>query len=276
VEARIALVYSLVDPVGRGVAARLVERLECGPPRSIDERLVELRECKGTVLAGFSDDIIYLDYVDNYLGGWDAYIFLSRHSSASGRPTLSIHHTGNPCNEARYGGRPRSLAIAFPRLAKLLLMKYREAAESQGLLDEYQLTLEATHHGPTEPGKPLVFIEIGSREEQWRDERALDAMASAVEAALESSLPRCRPVIGVGGTHYPERHTRLMLEGDVCYGHIFAKYTADCIDEEMLRMAVERSADRIEGFIVLKTRSRVKNLVRRIAEAMGLWVENLR
>ncbi len=269
---RIALVYSTRDPAGSGAARILAGMLGCSGPRAVDGRLVSLHDCGSTLLAGFSDDIIYLDYVDDYLGDWEAYVFLSRHSSASGRPTLSIHHTGNPCSEAPYGGKPRSLAVAYPRLAALLLREYRRAALEMGLLGEYQLTLEATHHGPTEPARPLVFIEIGSREEQWRDRRAQEAMAEAVYRALQASPPACTPVVGVGGTHYPETHTRLMLDKGYCYGHIFAKYTFDCIDEEIVRMAVERSADRIEGFIVLKAKSRVKKIVSRVAEELGLWV----
>ncbi len=267
--ARYALAYCTWDPAGAETAKRLMEWLgytECESPRG------ECYVLKGVdaVVLGFEEDTIYMDFLDNVVEA-EAYIILSRHSSASGKPTLSVHHPGNPCSRADYGGRPRELAWAHPRLATQLLRCYYESAERRRLLGDYVVTLEATHHGPTSLRRPVVFIEIGSREEQWRDARAQEAMAEAVIEALRRPLPSCRCVVGVGGTHYPEKHTRLALE-EYCYGHILAKYVFQELDKDMLVQAVEKSVDRIEAIVLLKVPSRVKKLVAEVAKEKGLEV----
>ncbi len=270
--AKYALVYSTQDPAGSGAAKRLVEMLVargCSVPRA-----VECFEAPtvNAIIAGFKEDVIHFDFLDQVLKDVDAYIVLSRHSSASGEPTLSLHHPGNPTAKAEHGGRPRELAVAYPSLAKTLFTVYREAAARRNLLSEYRFTLEATHHGPTSLLKPIVFVEIGSTPDRWRDERAQEALAEAVVEALRRGPSRCKPAVGVGDTHYPRSHTRLMLETDMCYGHILAKYVLNEIDEQILVQAVERSVDRVEAFVLQKPPSKVRKMVESVASRLGIDV----
>ncbi len=281
--ARLALVYSLDDEAGRGAARRLAEKLGAGEACSADRAEACIHyPGLGAVLAGYRGETVEMEYLDGSLARYrpDAYIVLSRHASTSGKPTLSLHYPGNPGSEAALGGRPRELAHTWPRLFSLLARLYHEEASERRLLDRYSFSLEATHHGPTGLQKPILFIEIGSTPAEWRDEEAQEAMAAAVAGLLEvlaeqgyDALPRgCRVVVGVGGTHYPEKHTRLLLEGKACYGHIFAKYVLQQLDEEVLGQAVEKSADRVEGFVVLKVPGRVRRLVEAFASKKGLEV----
>jgi D-aminoacyl-tRNA deacylase len=270
-----AIVYSLGDPAGSGAASELTSALgrgeACQLPRP-GARCTLYRDLR-VLVAGFSDDVVHFEFLDDVMVGFNisAYIVLSRHSSASREPTLSIHHPGNPGPEAAHGGRPRELAIAFPRLAKALLVAYYRAARQLGLLSEYKLTLEATHHGPTSLRRPIVFIEIGSSEDRWRDRRAQQALAEAVaEAVVAEKLPACKPVVGLGDTHYPRVHTRLMLETDMCYGHILAKHSLGYVDETIIRQAVEKSVDPIAAIVVQKVPSRVRRLVERLASELSI------
>ena len=271
--ARLGLVYSVDDPAGAGAAAALRGILGgegCDAPGAV--------ECArlpgGHVLAGFPGDTTGYEWLAERLPGVDAYIVLSRHASTSGRPTLSLHYPGNPGPEAALGGRPRELAYTWPRLFTRLAQLYHREAAERGLLDEYSFSLEATHHGPTGVPRPVMFIEIGSTPERWRDQRAHEAMAAAVAELLRAPNGHrglaCRTAIGIGGTHYPEKHTRLLLEGRYCYGHIFAKYTFQSLDEEILGQALDKSVEPIEGIVVLKVPSRVRQLAQRVAEARGL------
>lgn len=272
--ARYGIVYSFADIAGTGMAERLKEIVEWRKCRiSWEKAVCFYNESLDSVLAGFPEDDIYFDFLDEVLDV-NAYIVLSRHSSESKTPTLSIHHTGNPGPQADYGGNPRELSFVLPRLSKKLFIEYYRAAEEEGLLGEYVFTLEATHHGPTSLAKPLVFIEIGSSEEKWRDKRAQLAAALAVQRTIaEPVLPDCYPVIGVGGTHYPEKHTKLMLRDKYCYGHIFAKYVLRYLDEELLEQAVAKSLDPIRGIVLLKVPSAIKKLVKEFAAKKGLGIE---
>ncbi len=270
---RIALVYSKQDPAGVGVASRLMGEYgfrEC--KIAYDGSTCKVLMQLDAILAGFEEDVLELGFLDRVLDA-DAYIVLSRHSSTSGEPTLSLHHPGNPTPKAEHGGRPRELAWAFPRLAKTLLLSYHRIASEEGLLDEYRFTLEATHHGPTELTRPIIFIEIGSREKQWQDPRAQNAMAIAVAEALERGPSSCIPVVGVGGTHYPDKHTKLMLEQDYCYGHIFAKYVFPELEANTLAQGIEKSVDRIEKVIMLKVPSRIRRMVEEVAKRKGVSIE---
>ena len=272
---RYALVYSVGDPAGSGAARKLAEREETEPCSMSRAETCYLLPRLNAILAGFREDVLYFDFLDAVLDGYgvEAYIVLSRHSSSSGEPTLSLHHPGNPTDRAEHGGRPRELAIAYPSLAKTILKTYYEVANRKGLLSDYRFTLEATHHGPTSLRKPIVFVEIGSTPERWRDERAQEALAEAIiESLVRGPSSNCKPAVGVGDTHYPRSHTKLMLSTDICYGHILAKYVLNQVDESMLEQAVRKSKDPIKAIVVQKPPSRVKKLVEKIAERLGLEV----
>ena len=277
---RLALAYSTGDPVGSGVAARLrhivgAERAEC--PRAVECFLLRT----GQLLAGFRERQTELEFLDETPDpAAEAVIVLSRHASQSGRPTLTTHHTGNPApGEPLLGGRPGELSISAPPLSKLLLATYREEAEARGLLERYEISLEATHHGPTSTGKPLVFIEIGSTPKEWGDPDAQEAMASAVARSLEAPLPECRRAAGFGGTHYPRKFTRLHLETDVCMGHIIPKYAFQKgAGEDAVRQAILKTwpgPAEVAVYEKKSLRAEYRDMVKRVVEALGVPLERV-
>ncbi len=272
---RVAAAYSLRDPAGSGAARAFAElfggeRTECGAP--------ECFEVNGILVGGFNEDSINLEMLDEAPDpAADAVIVFSRHRSEAGRKSLTVHHPGNPTMEAPLGGEPGVLARSYPALAKALLLGLNDAAEETGLRETHEVTLEATHHGPTRPGKAIVFVELGSVEEDWRNPRGWETLAIAVKRALETleSL-NCRPAAGFGGGHYPVKHTRIQL-GDpgVCVGHVIPKYAfQQGLAEGAVRQALTKSFPGPAELAIVEKKS-LKAAHRRLVEeeARALGVE---
>lgn len=94
------------------------------------------------------------DYVGDVL-------FLSRHSAASGRKSLTIHPIGIPwsTDTSRSGGFPGRCSPPNPRIAPLYRDILQAVKDSEDAND-YEVTLEVTHHGPF-CSVPACFVEIG-------------------------------------------------------------------------------------------------------------------
>ena len=159
-------------------------------------------------------------------------VFVSRHSGDTG-PLLTAHHTGN-FGEAEYGGEPRSLATAAPGATKHLL-RYFDANAPDG----FGVSMEATHHGPSELGVPSLFAEVGSGPEEWERDDVARTVAEGVLSLGDRDEPRTT-VVGVGGGHYAPRFTRVALETDAAVGHVAAGYALP-VDDELLCGAYETS-----------------------------------
>jgi D-aminoacyl-tRNA deacylase len=81
-------------------------------------------------------------------------IFASKHRSKEEVNSLTVHCTGNPSEEARLGGRPKTLAVSSPAAMKSILREMKQLAEGKNL--KYDVTLEVTHNGPTELSVPFL------------------------------------------------------------------------------------------------------------------------
>ncbi|MEB2835874.1 MAG: D-aminoacyl-tRNA deacylase [Desulfurococcales archaeon] len=277
---RLALAYSVRDPAGSGAAREILglashEEAEC--PRAVE--CYRLEVAGGVYLAGYEEDTVNLEFIDETPDPHaDAVVILSRHSSSSGRPSLTVHHTGNPTSRT-LGGEPRVLSVSAPPLSRALLRAYRREAEEAGLLGEYEVSLEATHHGPTRPGKPLVFIEIGSTPDRWRDRRAREAMARAVLHVLEHGVEECEAAAGFGESHYPRKFTEIHLDGPYCMGHIIPRYAIqEGITPDVVRQAIEKTWPEKPGTALVHKKS-LKSATRRwlveLLESLGVSVETL-
>jgi len=161
-------------------------------------------------------------------------IVASRHKSESGMPSLTVHSPGN-FGKAESGGSNRELSIA-PALYLTDALKYlRENFSNLG----YEISFEVTHHGPTAFDFPIMFIEVGSSEEQWKDIKACSAVAETIDKLIENKPDKRLPVaIGFGGGHYCRKFSRIE---DYALGHICPKYNLPNIDEEMLQKMISRT-----------------------------------
>ena len=168
----------------------------------------------------------------------DCVIFASRHRSESNDPTLTVHWTGNCTARADFGGKPKSLSYTNPprlRSALLALDKFRS---DHGL--NYAVSMEATHHGPTELEAPTMFVEVGSTDHEWNDPQAVSAASEAIWTAATAPAQGI-PAVGFGGGHYCNKQVAALRTSGYAFSHVFSKYFFDEYDEALVRLAFEKT-----------------------------------
>lgn len=163
---------------------------------------------------------------------FDKIIFASRHRAESGTHSLTVHPIGN-FSQAKFGGSDNTLVTSMPHEMTHAYRRLLVNAEGLG----YEITFEATHHGPY-LRTPTMFIEIGSDETQWKNEKAGEAIARTILEIPE--YERSRDVlVGVGGGHYCPRHSDVAKGFDVSYGHIIPGWALRDATDEAILMAVK-------------------------------------
>ncbi|BAA29074.1 D-aminoacyl-tRNA deacylase [Pyrococcus horikoshii] len=220
-----------------------------------------------------NDEMIYYDYLDreieNQLGFKPEIIaFASRHSSKQKLPALTTHVTGN-WGKAMYGGKDESFAVAIPSAMKLSLLKMSELNDLG-----WTVCYEATHHGPTELEVPSFFIEIGSSEEEWINDRAGEIIAETIIYVLdnyEKGRSKFKVALGIGGGHYAPKQTKRALEGDLAFGHILPKY-AQPVSRDVMIKALNRFGEKVEAIYVdwKGSRGETRQLAKSLAQELGL------
>ena len=235
--------------------------------RSIDG--VEFYFSEKLIIAEVEERLIYADRIDERLSKlveFDELVFISRHSSKDGRKIVTVHSTGN-VGRAEFGGKPYSLAKPSPLTMKNFALLASKKVEET----EYEFTMEATHHGPSEISLPSAFYEIGSTEEEWRDEEIANLVAESILGAVEK-LGEWKVAVGVGGTHYIPRQTEIEVSTIFAFAHNFPKYTFNDLSKEFLEYAFDLSD--AELFIIdeKSVNSRIKSLVKEVAEKKGVEV----
>jgi len=168
--------------------------------------------------------------LDSYFNP-QAYVFLSRHSAESGIASLTAHTVGNFGAEAKIGGRPRELGRVNPDLLKNYM---RALSNRKAGAEAYEVTIEATHHGPTGLAKPVLFVELGASEKNWGDSKAAGVVADSLMESLTEKRVWSKVALGFGGTHYPEKFRDLLVEGDIALSFVVPRYALENIDEKMM------------------------------------------
>jgi len=160
---------------------------------------------------------------------YDGFIFLSKHAAESGTLALTCHSTGN-FDEAKFGGNKKELAIPYPDLQKRYMQKLWDNHES---FSDFEITIEATHHGPTHLKKPSIFVEIGTTELQWNDETLCSAVAQLVVNTLEKPHGTSPFAICFGGTHYSEKFTKELLFDKYALGTVMPKHALKFLNSDL-------------------------------------------
>jgi D-aminoacyl-tRNA deacylase len=173
-------------------------------------------------------------------------IFVSRHSSQSGTPTLSVHTPGNLTERAEKGGFSKQVSISPASAMKEALKEMARQVEEKQLA--YKVSYECTHHGPS-LNIPTMFAELGSSPKQWQDTEAAEAVANAAIAAATRQT-EYSTVIGIGGSHYNEKFTKIALETRTAFGHIIPKYAIAKIDTGMLQQCVKKTVEKVESALL--------------------------
>jgi len=182
-------------------------------------------------------------YLSDHFRNLSLVVFISRHSSQSGTPTLSVHTPGN-FGPAELGGLPRSVSISpatAMRDTLTALLRYRTVTSA-----EYEVSYECTHHGPS-LNAPTMFVELGSSPSQWSDMDAAETVAHAtMDAISKFGHPQNSAALGIGGTHYNQRFTRMALEGKAIFSHMIPKYAVGYADSEILSQCVEKTLEKVD------------------------------
>lgn len=168
---------------------------------------------------------------------YNGFVFLSKHAAESGVLALTCHSTGN-FSTANFGGNKRQIAIPHPHLQKLYLQRLWELGKN---FSNFQITIEATHHGPTALNKPALFIEIGTSEKQWNDVNLCNSIAKIVVEVIKNEQKTYPVAICFGGTHYPEKFTKELIEGKYALGTVVPRHALKFLDEELFSHIIKRN-----------------------------------
>jgi D-aminoacyl-tRNA deacylase len=261
------LVYSTLDVASSNIAQAVKTRMDFEEAKPIEG----LRHftSEHVDMIEIESGLITADFIDRVVGA-DFAVFMSRHSSAKGIATFTTHAEGNWSEEAQFGGRPKSLGMASPANMLSMLCALKKV-NTTGIPVMY----EATHHGPL-LNTPSFFVEIGGNAETIGNKEYADVVAESVVEILNGSKGEYGKVaIGIGGTHYPEKFTKLALEGKYAFAHMMPRYQINNLD--MLQKAVERSDLEVEVAVIewksIKTADR-DMVIERLGE-LGLDYERV-
>jgi len=178
-------------------------------------------------------------------------IFISRHRSKTGEPTLTTHPIGNYGEDTSFGGKQKTLVKSSPRLTTHLLRLLKKNAEKAKLY--HKVCFEVTHHGPY-LDTPTIFAEVGSTDEEWKKKEPTNVVAKSLLELLETYhyeedfLDDIPVLIGIGGGHYAPRFTEVALGKKVAFGHMIPTYQIEGgnINDEILEKTIQATPN-VEG-----------------------------
>ena len=239
----VLLLASREDPASLNIMNRLVASSNWKNPEEFPHGEVRIHESKDVHIVEIDDLHIWSDGIDdiheNETGmAVSEVLVLSRHVSSSEVPSLTLHAIGVPGESPHgekgiAGGIKGQVVPPSPRFGSLFREMSRIAKE-HGIDDEYDITLEATHHGPS-LSRPTLYLEIGSTPDRWADVRAAAVWSEAITLCL--GLNGGEPMgewsgegevmVGLGGGHYAPRHRAVISSSDVWIGHILASYALE-------------------------------------------------
>ena len=242
--------YSSKDPAGTNIAKQVLNNFpfkQTGD--AYQEKPIYSAEIgrKQVNLVTLKDETVYAQNLSEHFSKPELIVFLSRHSSQSGKPTLSVHSPGNFA-EAELGGLPRTLSVC-PALAMRDALQTMALLKMEMLLD-YEVSYECTHHGPS-LNVPTMFVELGSSPQQWIDSEAAEVVAKAAMKSI-ADFRTCdqTAVLGIGGPHYNQRFTQMALNNEAVFGHMIPKYVLPYLDVETLRQCVHRTLEKVDHAIL--------------------------
>ena len=243
-------VYSTEDPVSLGAAERLKRMLGMEHDKEIEGNM-HFSDGVGTQMLELRSHLVHAEDLDCMIKA-NFVVFLSRHRSANGVTSFTVHSEGNWSAKAELGGKPKELGVAAP----VQMLRFLRAIKDAGAkaASEVPVVYEATHHGPLLK-TPSFFAELGGNEEAMNSGllQAVLAEAAASFARPPDDAPYySKVVMHIGGMHYSAKATKLALERGYAFAHIMPKYYVDEID--MIGQAFSRS-DRAPEIALIEWKS---------------------
>lgn len=255
------LVASLKDAAGTNMARSLNDTLEA-------DRILA---CDGFDLLAIDGPTIEADHLEDSLEkSYEGIVFLSKHAAVSGKLALTCHSTGNFA-KAQFGGNDGQIAVPYTQLIRRHISALWERRSE---FDGFDITLEATHHGPTGLKTPSAFVEVGTTDAQWEDADLCARVTSVLCEALKdkSTVPAA---VCFGGNHYPSKFTAEVVNGRFATGTIVPKHALEHVDQEMMKQICEKNSDAKVALIDSKGMGPHKSRILELIAETGLEVVNL-
>ena len=274
----IAIVSWAKDKSGMNIKENLINNFDFKElEETFDDNKIcqyEINDEKIIKLYTINSEHIFTDDLDKKIQA-DVFVFISKHSAAEGRPSLTCHPIGN-FGKAEKGGKEKTLCISHSILLKNIFIEL-----NNNVKEPYEATMEATHHGPCLE-KPVLFVEIGSTEKEWMDKNAGSIIAKSVIKAIKeyndsdsminnyneknsniainkdnenninnkskineknnnelmNENQNYESVFIIGGSHYNHVANKTMLKTKFAAGHVCAKYNLENLDGELIKKSM--------------------------------------
>ena len=192
------------------------------------------------------ESLLSLDHIDKKIEA-DLFIFASMHRSSTPSPILTTHSPGNWGKATSpHGGIDSSLNVAAALYIREAFMKMREMVKETGI--SYDVAIEATHHGPYIE-KPCLFIEIGSSEKEWKDEKAGLIVANTIIHLLNIQPNEVPVLFGIGGLHTTPALSKCIDKG-FALGHVCPKYALEELSPEMITQGMDNCAPKAKSVLL--------------------------
>ncbi|MGC8562894.1 MAG: D-aminoacyl-tRNA deacylase [Thermoplasmata archaeon] len=189
-------------------------------------------------------------------------IIPSQHKSLKNIRSLTVHAAGN-FNTNDLGGEKNKMAPYDAKYARGVLLNINKYAKDL----DFQVTYEATHHGPFSEN-PLVFVEIGSSDIEYGDKEVGYLIARSIyESFDEDAEVYC----GIGGLHYSSKFTKIALNEGIAVGHIASKYRFAELTPESLMEMYQKTLG-AQGFLIENKSfdSLQKNSLKKMLDSISL------
>ncbi len=258
-----AIVISNPNPVSRAVKRILIK----------DYNFVETRDFNGkkvysngkNIMIESDEEIINISGLNFKC---ELLIFPSTHRSlTAGNKSLTVHCTGVFNEDESHGGRANTLSYANSCAVSFALRKLKELNP----IEEFDVTLEATHHGPLTEN-PAIFVEVGPSEEEFRMKDMLRVVAETCFELLRADLNCKNSAIGFGGSHYASKHTNAVLNGKYAVGHICPKYRIPDLTANLISQMVEKTVPHPTVALFDKKSTKRKEWLRTELENYGVKI----
>lgn len=189
-----------------------------------------------------NSELVFCENIDKKIIA-DIFIFISKHRAKDERNCFTAHPIGN-FNEAILGGKKNKLCLCPSNLLKNIINELNINSKDSG----YDVTLEATHHGPY-INKPVLFAEVGSSEKNWEDKNAAKILAISLMNTINNNSVYDSAFV-IGGSHYNYIANKLILKSNFSVGHICSKHNIQFLDEKLIKMTMKKSIPKSKFAII--------------------------
>ena len=179
--------------------------------------------------------------------------FASTHRSKKGDPSLCLHVAGN-WRGNDLGGEEGKVCMTSAFVMKYLFGKLDEnAKKDEEIAGKYKVSMEATHHGPN-VSIPSCFIELGSLEDEWGDEKAAKIIAETILSLSDVEYSDLegkgwKAGIAIGGGHYCLNFNQIQLSSDYAIGHVIPDYGFP-VTEQIVKEAEGKTKEQVSEVLV--------------------------